>query len=45
VNNCNIPSKQQPYNHDSFSKYWELPQPYSHDHFSKISRTFCASRK
>jgi hypothetical protein len=44
--NPSIPSKQQPYIHDSFSKISRpsTALPYSHDRFSKILRTSYASR-
>ncbi len=43
VNNCSIPSMQQPYNHDSFTKY--LLQPYSNDSFSKNIENFLCKQK
>ncbi len=45
VNNHCIPSMQQPYNHDSFSKYQDLLQSYSNDRLSKNIENFLCKQK
>ena len=45
MNNRSIPSMQQPYNHDSFSKYQDLLQHYSKNRFSKNIKNILCKQK